>query len=83
MRPGRLDSLVTPSEIAEAGELDLLPAGQRGTDFLEEKIHQLTRFTLVEAELIEQRLRISLSLAISLSRILAFKFSRRSALRKP
>src|ERR1700751_81229 len=49
--------LVAQVKVAEARELHLLSARKRRTNFLEEKIHQLARFPLVQLELIEQRFR--------------------------
>jgi len=46
LRPRTL-VLVAQIKVAEAGELHLLPPDSAATDFLEEQIHQLTRFTLV------------------------------------
>jgi len=48
--------LVAQIEIAEAGEFHLLARRQCRTDFLEKQVHQLSRFTLVEAQLIEKGL---------------------------
>src|SRR6187549_2116589 len=48
--------LVAQVEIAEAGKLDLFAVGERVAHFLEEQIHELTRFAFVETQLIEQRL---------------------------
>src|SRR5215469_1482498 len=49
--------LVAQIEVAEAGELHLLTARQRRTNFLEKEIHQLACFSLVQPELAEQRFR--------------------------
>src|SRR5262245_3779791 len=48
--------LVAQIEVAEAGKLDLFTVGECMTHLLEEQIHELARFTLVEAQLVEQRL---------------------------
>src|SRR5688572_11022606 len=48
--------LIAQIEIAKAGELDLFAVGERMTHLLEEQIDELTRFTFVETQLIEQRL---------------------------
>src|SRR3954469_22669875 len=48
--------LVAQVEVAETRKFDLLTVGQRVPHFLEEKIDELARFTLVETQLIEQRL---------------------------
>src|ERR1700734_4490771 len=49
--------LVPEVEIAETGQLHLLPGRESRADFLEEQIDQLTCFALVETQLIEQGLR--------------------------
>src|SRR5579863_250989 len=54
--PGTL-VLVAQIEVAETGELHLLTPRQRGANFLEEEIHQLTRFALIEPQLVEQGFR--------------------------
>src|ERR1700722_1139565 len=48
--------LVAQVEIAEAGQFHLLSRRKGRADFLEEQIDQLTRFALVETQLIEQGL---------------------------
>src|ERR1041384_4860009 len=48
--------LVAQIEITEPGELDLFAVGKRVSHFLEEQIDELAGFTLVETQLIEQRL---------------------------
>src|SRR6185437_5336861 len=48
---------VAQVEIAETGELHLLTVRKSRANFLEEEIHELPRFPLVEAELVEQRFR--------------------------
>src|ERR1041384_4635706 len=47
--------LVAQVEVAETRKLDLLAVGKRMPHFLEEQIHQLTGFTLVQTQLVEQR----------------------------
>src|SRR5579864_3819118 len=49
--------LVAQIKVAEAREFHLLSTGQCRANFLEEEIHQLARFTLVQTELVEQRFR--------------------------
>src|SRR6185437_8272046 len=48
---------VAQIEITEAGELYLLAVRKSRANFLEEEIHELPRFPLVETELVEQRFR--------------------------
>src|SRR3954464_7654973 len=48
--------LVAQIEVAETRKLDLLAVGERMTHLLEEQVHELTCFALVETQLIEQRL---------------------------
>src|SRR5687768_5087342 len=48
--------LVTQIEVSEAGKLDLLSDGQGGPQIFEKGVDELACFTLVQAELVEQRL---------------------------
>src|SRR6185312_16977183 len=52
--PGAL-VFIAQVEVAEARELHLLARRQCGAHFLEEHVHELARFALVEAELVEER----------------------------
>jgi hypothetical protein len=48
---------ISQVEITKAGQLDLLPVGERGTHFFEEQINELPRLALIEPKLIEERFR--------------------------
>src|SRR5688572_30522160 len=47
---------VTQIEVSETGKLDLFPNRQGGPQIFEKGVYELASFTLVQAELVEQRL---------------------------
>src|SRR5262245_53841756 len=47
---------ITQIEVSEAGKLDLFPDRQGGSQIFEKGVDELACFTLVQAELVEQRL---------------------------